>query len=101
VVGLLAHELFARFLTYHLGREWSQHVGGNGRFADAAEHSKFVEQLSIHCREAGGIMHDFAGDWYSKHQFLKDMSLIKTTDFTAHAVDKLSDELAIRGQRDG
>ena len=34
----LAHDFFSRFaqrfLTYHLGRELSNHVGGNGRFAD-------------------------------------------------------------------
>jgi hypothetical protein len=31
-------------LTYHLGRELSLHVGGNGWFVDPDEHNHFVER---------------------------------------------------------
>jgi hypothetical protein len=101
----LTHEVFCRFsqrfLTYHLGRELSQHVGGNGRFSDPADHSGFVDQLAIHCRQATAIMRDYAGDWYSKQNFLGGISPAKAKRFTEHAVKKLQDELAIRGKRDG
>jgi hypothetical protein len=99
--GTLAHEFFARFtqrfLTYHLGRELSQHVGGNGRFADPAEHDAFVEGLAIHCREACAIMREFAGDWYSKANFKGGVTTSKARGFVAHALDKVRRELETRG----
>jgi hypothetical protein len=101
----LAHDFFARFaqrfLTYHLGRELSNHVGGNGRFATPEEHTEFVEQLGIHCREVAGVMREFAGDWYSKHNFLGGITPFKARGFVNHCLDKLHEQLTIRGERDG
>jgi hypothetical protein len=100
----LAHDFFARFtqrfLTYHLGRELANHVGGNGRFADPAEHNEFVENLQVHCREAAGIMRTYAGDWYSKANFERAMTPVKARDFVNYTLQKLRKELAIRGDRD-
>jgi hypothetical protein len=101
----LAHEFFARFarrfLTFHLGRELSNHVGGNGCFADPDEHTAFVEQLARHCREAAAIARRYAGDWYSKANFEGGISPAKAGRFADHALDKLREELRIRGARDG
>lgn len=103
--AILAHELFARFtqrfLTYHLSRELSNHVGGNGRFSDPADHTEFVEQLGIHCHEMAAIMRRYAGDWYSKYRFLDGVSLGKARQFTRYALKKIGAELTIRGERDG
>lgn len=103
--GTLAHELFARFsqrfLTYHLGRELSLHVGGNGRFRDPAEHTEFVSQLSTHCHEVAAIMRAYASEWYSKHNWQGGITLAKAKGFTRYAVRKMQDELAIRGNRHG
>jgi hypothetical protein len=101
----LAHAFFARFaqrfLTYHLGRELSNHVGANGRFAAPEEHDEFVEHLAVHCQQAALIVKGFAGDWYSKHRFHDDLTLPKARGFVSHALTKLGDELKIRGERDG
>jgi hypothetical protein len=101
----LAHDFFARFtqrfLTYHLGRELSNHVGGNGRFADPNEHNEFVAQLATHCREAAAIMRRYAGEWHSKATFEGGVTEAKVRRFVNHVLKKLAAELLLRGQRDG
>jgi hypothetical protein len=101
--GTLAHDFFARFkqsfLTYHLGRELANHVGGNGRFVDQDEHDQFVEHLRTHCREAAGIMQEFAGDWYSKGNYEGGITPVKARNFVNYTLVKLQKELAIRGNR--
>ncbi len=101
----LSHDFFSRFtqrfLTYHLGRELSNHVGGNGRFADPSECSAFVTQLGAHCREASEIVREFAGGWYSKAHFEDGISPQKAKNFTNYALTKLKRELKMRGDRDG
>lgn len=101
----LAHDFFSRFaqrfLTYHLGRELSNHVGGNGRFADPSESSDFVRQLGTHCREAAEIVREFSGGWYSKANFEGGISQQKAKNFANYALTKLKQELKIRGDRDG
>lgn len=99
--AILFHDYFAsftrRFLTYHLGRELSLHVGGNGRFADVADHTRFVNDLDHHCRQAALIVKDFAGDWYDKHNFLGGVTPRKAKGFANYCLTKLKDELLIRG----
>jgi len=101
----LAHDFFARFaqrfLTYHLGRELSRHVGGNGRFAGPDEHTEFVAQLAVHCREAAAIMRDYAAGWFSKANSEGGVTLDKARDFADYVVTKLRKELRLRGERDG
>lgn len=100
----LAYDFFSRFtqrfLTYHLGRELSNHVGPNRRFASPSEHNEFVAKLTTHCREAALIVREFSGGWYSKAKFENGISKKKARDFTNYALKKLRDELRIRGQRD-
>ena len=103
--GTLAHDFFARFthrfLTYHLGRELSLHVGGNGCFVDPDEHNHFVERLAVHCREASAIMTVFASGWYSKAQSPqgKGLTFASTRGFVKRTVEKIQSELRIRGAR--
>jgi hypothetical protein len=101
--AILAHDFFARFthrfLTYHLSRELSQHVGGNGRFPDPGEHDAFVRDLNTHCREAALTIKAFAGSWYSKHNFEGGITPRKAQTFAHHALYKLRVELAQRGAR--
>jgi hypothetical protein len=102
----LAHEFFAdftqQFLGYHLGRELSLHVGGNGRFLDPDEHNQFVAQLETHCREVAAIMRDFAADWYSKATSPrgKGGTLASAKGFVNRTLEKLEGEMRIRGERD-
>lgn len=96
----LIHEFFSRFtrrfLTYHLGRELSSHVGGNGRFAGSQEHSQFVSQLDTFSREAAVVVKTFAGDWYSKANFEGGITPRKATGFASHALTKLRTALVAK-----
>lgn len=102
--SVLAHDFFARFtqryLTYHLGRELSNHVGPDRRFSNPAEHTQFVDQLKVHCREAAIIVRDFAGKWHSKTNFEGGITPAKARGFVHVALNKLRRELKIRGERD-
>jgi hypothetical protein len=101
----LFHSFFSRFaqrfLTYHLGRELSNHVGGNGRFATTFQHDAFVDDLKLHCDQVALIVRDFAGEWYSKHRFLQDITPEKSRRFANYALFKLRSELEVRGARHG
>jgi len=101
----LGHDFFARFsrrfLTYHLSRELSSHVGGNGRFASPEDHDRFVDQLGMHCRQAALIVKKFAGGWFSKQQRQGGITLLKTRHFANYALTKLRQELRVRGARNG
>jgi hypothetical protein len=101
----LGHDFFARFarrfLTYHLGRELSSHVGGNGRFASPADHDAFLAQLDTHCRQAALIIKQFAGGWYSKQQYQGGITPLKARNFANYALTKLRRELQVRGARHG
>ncbi len=102
----LAHQFFSRFvrrfLLYHLSRELSQHVGGNGRFADANAHTAFLAELNTHCSEAAMIVREFAGRWYDKYKVEEGITQPQARGFCLHCLrDKLAPELTIRGQRNG
>lgn len=100
----LSHDFLSRwtrrYLEYHLSRELSNHVGRNRRFGNASDHNEFLRQLDTHCRVATGPIRKFAGDWYSKHNFRKDLTLRKTKGFTAHAIDKVRGALKYQEERD-
>lgn len=102
--AVLAHDFFSRFtqryLTYHLSRELPNHVGEGQRFGTPAEHTEFVSQLKVHCREAAVIVKDFAGGWYSKANFEGGISRAKAKGFVHVALKKIRRELKIRGERD-
>lgn len=99
----LAHDFFSRFtqrfLTYHLSRELSNHVGEGRRFGNPREHTAFVDELKVHCREAALIVRDFAGKWHSKTTFEGGITPTKAKGFVHVALDKLRRELKIRGER--
>ncbi|WP_439623627.1 hypothetical protein [Gemmata sp.] len=98
----LAHQFFGRFvrrfLLYHLSRELSQHVGGNGRFADAAAHTAFLSELGAHCEEAALIVKVFSGRWYDRHRVEEGITEAQARGFCLHCLrDKLAPELTRRG----
>jgi len=95
--GSLARAFFAgltrRYLTFFLSRELSNHVGGNRRFANIAEHSEFNHALEVHCHQASRIVEEFAGTWYSKTNWEPGITPENTKRFTAVALKKLRAEL--------
>ena len=98
--GYFAQDFFARFtnrfLTYHLSRELSNHVGEGRRFANIGEHEQFKESLELHCRQTAQIVREFAGTWHSKTNYESGITPLKAKHFVAHAMTKLSDELTRR-----
>jgi hypothetical protein len=98
--GAFARAFFARFteryLAYYLSRELSAHVGRGQRFANVDDHSAFNAALRVHCHEAARIVEVFAGEWFSKGNWKKDLSRPATQRFAAVAFDKMEAELAQR-----
>lgn len=101
-VESLAHEFFSRFchrfLGYHLGRELSNHVGGNGRFADPQSHTEFLERLLVHCREVAAITTEYAGKWYSHSNFDGGIDYAKARRFVNRCLGKLEKEFERRAE---
>lgn len=101
----LYHDFFtrfaSRFLAYHLSRELSFHVGGNGRFRDPDAHTAFLRDLDHHCSQAALTVRTYAEEWYSKHNFLGGITPRTADRFADHCLTKLRDELLVRGGRDG
>lgn len=86
-----------RFLNFYLSRITPQQVGSD-RLANTRALSEFNEALDTHCHQSAKIVHDFCGEWYSKTEFQKGISLDNTSGFMAIAVKKLQAEL--RKQRE-
>jgi hypothetical protein len=102
--GRLVHDFFSRltrrYLEYHLSRELSNHVGPGRRFATALEHNAFLRELDAHCRKSTEPVRQFAGEWYSKHIFQRDVTTETTKGFASHALDKVWAVLKHGGGRD-
>jgi hypothetical protein len=88
----------ARFLNFYLSRITAGEVG-RPSLEHSGELSRFNEVLLTHCNQSARIVHDFCGEWYSKTEFQKGISLANTSGFMAVAVRKLQAEL--RRQREG
>lgn len=100
----LAHDFFSRltqrYLTYHLSRELSVHVGPGKRFSDISQHTEFLDHLNTSCRQAALIVKEFAGGWYSKTNYESGITPIKARNFAWVALKKIRAELKVRGGRD-
>ncbi len=81
-----------RFLNFYLSRITPQQVGSD-RLTNTRALSEFNEALDAHCYQSAKIVHDFCGEWYSKTEFEKGISLDNTSGFMAIAVKKLQAEL--------
>ncbi|MER8822611.1 hypothetical protein NKH70_22810 [Mesorhizobium sp. M0991] len=98
--AVLAREFFARLtqshLNFYLHRELSNHVGASRRFSSVADHRKFEAALDQHCREASGIIKNFAAEWFSKQNFEGGIDRDKAGRFVHVAAGKIRDELRRR-----
>ncbi|HEX8912803.1 MAG TPA: hypothetical protein VF796_10625 [Humisphaera sp.] len=89
--------LVQRFLTYHLSRELSAHVGPGKRFANVDAHAEFNRRLWRTCEETAVIVKDFAGGWYAKKRFETGITAADARDFVCGAFQKVRKELRVRG----
>ncbi len=98
--GELAHSFFADFLSRTLtscvDRELANHVGAGFKLSTASEALDFMKALDVHTRQSARIVRDFAGGWYSKHNWESqgEISKEETQRFVAFALRKLRTELA-------
>ena len=94
----LAREFFAhlstKYLTYFLSRELSNHVGGEGRFANIEQHAAFNQGLERYCRQATRIVEEFSGGWFSKTHYEGGITPEKAAGFVHVALKKLRKELS-------
>jgi hypothetical protein len=88
----------SRFLNFYLSRVTAANVG-TPSLGQIGELSHFNEALDLHCKQSARIVHDFAGEWYSKTEYQHGIDLENTSGFMAVALRKLADEL--RQQREG
>lgn len=95
--GALVRDFFARFiqrsLAYFVGRELPVHVGEKLRFKNLAEQQAFAVALELHCRQASRIVEVFAGQWYEKTRYEKQLTEARTAGFVGYALKKLKAEL--------
>lgn len=98
--AVLARDYFSRLtrghINYFLSREISRHVGPGKRFASVREHRAFEEALDLHCRETSRIIKEYAGEWFSKHNFEGGIDQWKAGRFVDYASRKIRDELRRR-----
>jgi hypothetical protein len=91
------------FLNFYLSRVTAGHLGEE-RLQQLGDITAFNLALETHCRESARIVHDFAGQWYSKAAFQPGISLENTGGFVAVALAKLQEELRLQreaGPRSG
>lgn len=102
--GNVAHRFFSNFLARvilsYVDRDIANHLGVGKGFADLGDSKSFLEALDIHTRQSARIVEEFAGAWYSKHNWETkgDISREETQRFTAYALRKLRSELKMQTQ---
>ncbi len=97
--GVFARDFFARLtertLVHYVSRELPLHVGSGERFETATEQRAFQDAVATHARQASKIVETFAGGWYSKARFQRDLTPERTARFIGYSMKKLRAELRL------
>jgi len=97
--GIISRRFFANFLSrtvkYFLNKELSNHIGSNHRFQNIQSAKEFNDALALYSYQSARILEDFAGGWYSKHNWEQQGQITEreTAGFVAFALRKLRMEL--------
>jgi hypothetical protein len=98
--GALGQRFFghflARFLNSYVSRVTAS-LTGTRSIREVAELSRFNAELTLHCVQSARIVRDFAGEWYSKTEYLHGIDPQNTGGFVAVALKKLAAELRRQG----
>lgn len=103
--GELARRFFAAFMSRTLlgfvDREVANHVGAERKLTNVSESAEFLDALSRHVWQTAAIVEEFAGDWYSRHNWESkgQVSPQETQQFLAYALTKLRSELRLEMHR--
>ena len=94
--GQLGQKFFglfmARFLNFYVSRITAAHMG-NEKLQQLGDLAEFNKELRRHCHESALIVRDFAGEWYSKTEYMRGIDQENTSGFLATALKKLQAEL--------
>ncbi|MDA1128804.1 MAG: hypothetical protein O2913_08905 [Chloroflexi bacterium] len=97
--GRLSHRFFgnffARVLRSYVDRELGNHVGTSPGLSNLNQSRQFLDALDLHASQSARIVEDFAGGWYSRHNWESQgaISQDETQRFMAYALRKLRSEL--------
>jgi hypothetical protein len=88
-------DYLARTLRFLVEKELSNNVGAAHGLTQIAESARFSGALDVYTRESARIVEDFAGGWYSKHNWESGdaISRDEVQGFVAIALRKLRMEL--------
>ena len=88
-------DFFARLIRGAVDRDVQHHIGKGMSLQSLDEAGDFQRALDIHARQSARILEEFAGTWYSKHNWETrgDISLEEARRFVAVALRKLRMEL--------
>lgn len=99
--GTLAKIFFGDFLgrtiKFIIDREIANHVGSGRGIRNVLECRTFVESVDLFSRQSARIVEDFAGGWFSKHEW-ESAGHISREDagrFVAFAMKKIRADLAL------
>lgn len=92
-------DFFARTLRSFLDRELANHLGTRHALTAVDDSSDFLRAIDLHARQSATIIRDFAGGWYSKHNWETrgEISLDEARRFVAVALRKLRSDLKREG----
>lgn len=100
--GEVARLFFARFIKRYLNFYLSRITAsssGSSRIDSPNEVTAFNKALDLHAHQTAKIIESFAGHWFSKAAFRKELDLAHTRRFMAVALDKLRKELRHQGSK--
>jgi hypothetical protein len=101
--GILARKFFSnllsRSLTYFINKELSNHIGSDHALKDIRSAKEFNNSLISYSYQSAKIIEEFAGSWYSKHNWESGGSISEeeSQKFVAYAFKKLRLELESEG----
>lgn len=97
--GQVAQQFFAHFMSrsirYITDKEISNYVGPDRALSSPDRVLKLQESLDRYCAESAKIVEEFAGGWFSKHNWETNNNIPEdaTAIFTAYALQKINMEL--------
>jgi len=97
--GIISRKFFGHFLSrtleYFINKELSNCIGANHSLQTIQSAREFNEALSVYSYQSAKILEDFAGGWYSKHNWEEQGQITEedASNFVAFALRKLRMEL--------
>ena len=97
--GIISRRFFGHFLSrtvkYFINKELSNCIGVNHRLQSIQSAREFNEALAVYSYQSAKILEDFAGGWYSKHNWEKRGQITEeeASNFVAFGLRKLRMEL--------